>query len=232
MRFNLYELIGVILGDGSITILPNKGIYRLEISGNAEDGEEYFLKISNFIFGLSGKRPKIRIRNERLGKSLRLTINSKKFIFYLVDKLKIPYRNKTFESHVPDQFLKWLYCKHIIRGLFETDGSIYFSRIKKSKFPKYPRIEIKTSSKKLTEQIYLLLKQKAFKVRIRTCKSDKTIGIYVSGKAMIEKWVKEIGFGSKRNESKYLFWKKTGYYIPYMTYKERISHLSGGGQAV
>ena len=42
---------------------------------------------------------------------------------------------------------------------------------------------------------------------------------------MLEKWIKEIGFSSKKNITKYLLWKKLGYYIPKSTLKERESLL-------
>lgn len=227
---NLYELIGIILGDGYILYNTKKSRYRFEIYGNAEEDKFYLQQISKFIKSL-GFESKLFVKFEKLGKCLRLTVNKKAFVEYVIKNLKIPYKNKTFEGFIPDEFVDWKLSKHIIRGLLETDGSIYFSRITPKKRPTYPRLEIKTSSKKLSEQIFRILQRKAFKVRIRTCKSDKTYGIYLSGPIMLEKWKKEIGFSSIKNTTKYLFWKKYKYYIPYLKLSKRIKLLNAEAQA-
>lgn len=223
-KLNFYELVGIILGDGCIYNYPTKGIYGLEISGNAEEDHEYFLKISSFIENLIGKKPRIVTKIEKLGKSLRLVVYSKKFAEYLINDIGITCQNKTFEGAIPRRFLDWKYIRHIIRGLFETDGSLYFSKVKG--VSRYPRVEIKTSSKILANQIIDILEQKSFKPHKRTNTSDSTIGIYVSGPIMLEKWVQEIGFGSNKNLSKYLVWKKLGYYIPKTSLNERINILN------
>jgi len=222
-KLNFYELVGIILGDGCIYHYPKKGIYGLEISGNAEEDGEYFLKISSFIEKLIGKKPRITTKIQKLGKSLKLVVYSKKFAEYLANDVGITYKNKTFEGTIPKDFLDWKYSKHVIRGLFETDGSLYFSKIKR--VPCYPRVEIKTSSKELANQIKDILEQKNFKPHTRTNKVDKTIGVYISGQAMLEKWINEIGFGSNKNLSKYLVWKKLGYYIPRTSFRNRIDIL-------
>ena len=99
---------------------------------------------------------------------------------------------------------------------------IYFSKRKiVGKFPTYPRIEIKTSSKGLVKQLILLLNNRGFLVQTLESKSDYSTKVYLSGEVMLEKWKTEVGFGSERNLSKYLFWKKFGYYIPRSTPEQR-----------
>ena len=85
-------------------------------------------------------------------------------------------------------------------------------------------MEIKTVSEKLAEQIFLLLQQNGFLVRLR--KTQSTYCIYLSGVAMLQKWIKEIGFTNERTKTRYSFWKKYGYYIPNMKQQERIKKLN------
>ena len=229
-KLNFYELIGIILGDGCIYHYPTKGIYGLEISGNAEEDREYFLNISDFIENLIGKKPVISVRNHKLGKSLKLVVYSKKFAEHLINDVGITCKNKTFEAVIPDKLLDWKYSKHIIRGLFETDGSLYFLKV--NGILAYPRVEIKTSSKVIAGQITKILEQKSFKPHTRTNNSDSTIGIYVSGPLMLERWVQEIGFGSNKSLSKYLVWKKLGYYIPRISFNDRIILLKHDGRFI
>lgn len=231
-KMNFYELIGVILGDGCIKYYPSKRVYTLDITGDAKDDQEYFNKISELLVGVTNKTSRIFVKKEKLGHSLRLQLHSKKFLEFLLDDVGITNKKKSFNAEIPSKYMGWKYSKHILRGIFETDDSLYFSKSKKIKYPSYPRIEIKTSSKKLASQIFTLLKQKAFKVQTRPSSGDKTIRVYVSGEAMLEKWLKDIGFSSMKKYSKYLFWKKFGYYIPRTPYKKRLSLIGEHGQVV
>lgn len=218
---NLYEFIGYHLGDGYILYNPSKNQYNLEITGNANEQKEYFKKLARFIECKIGKTPKIFVKKEKLGQSLKLKISHKEFISYLVLELNICHKDKSFNADIPENLLSWQYSKHIIRGFFEADGSLFFSKSKNGPFPTYPRIEMKTSSKKLSNQICYLLKRKDFKVNTTSSKYDKTLRIYLSGEKMLCKWVAEIGFSDPKTISKYQFWKNFGFYIPKISYKTR-----------
>src|SRR3989344_2218957 len=223
---DVLELIGVIIGDGSILYGYRNEHYRMEISGNAEEDQSYFLRLQKIIKNNFNKDVKIIERNHKKGKSLSLYINNREFVKILVKKFQIMSSPKTFTIKIPNKFLNWKLSKHIIRGIFESDGSLYFSRSKiTTKLKTYPRIEIKTCSKNLVNQLVELLKNNNFKVQTLSSKSDKCTKVYLSGENMLEKWVKEIGFSSKKNITKYLLWKKLGYYIPKSTLKERESLL-------
>lgn len=223
---NFYEFIGAFIGDGSIIYNPPR-TYRVEFAGNAKEQKDYFLKISNLLYKLTKKRPLTRIKKEKLGESLRLEFNNKKFVEYLINEIKIKFKNKSHNTEIPKQFLQWKYSKHIIRGIFETDGSLYFSKSKKFKYPTYPRIEIKTCSEKLLNQIKNILKQKDFKVTSNSVVSDTTIRLYLSGPMMLKKWVNEIGFSTEKNLTKYLLWRRLGYYKPKITLRSRLWLLKG-----
>lgn len=224
---DIMELMGVIIGDGSLLYNKNKRVYRLEIAGNATEDPRYFLKLSKAITKISNKKAKIRFRQHKKGKSITLYLDSKEFIEYLKEKFKLPSGKKTFTITIPEKFTPWKYSRHIIRGIFESDGSLYFSKSKtNSKYPTYPRIEIITSSKNLAKQLLKILKEKSFNVQILDPSPNKCIKVYISGELMLKKWLKEIGFSSPKNISKYNLWKQKGYYLPRTTLKERESLLN------
>jgi len=225
-RFNTLELVGVFLGDGSIIYNPPK-IYKFELNGNADDEQDYYSKISIFLKRKFDLNPKVYIKYEKLGKTLRLVVNNKNFVYFLIKNLKLNFRNKTFEGYIPEDFLKWNKSKHILRGLFETDGCLYFTRTKPTNLANYPRLEIKTSSKKLANQVVYLLKQRKFRVNTRTSKGDKTIGIYLSGNKMVEKWINEIGFSKLKTITKHQIYKRLGYYLPRSSLSKRLNILKG-----
>ena len=68
-------------------------------------------------------------------------------------------------------------------------------------------------------------------MNIRTSKGDKTIGVYLSGDKMLDKWIKEIGFSKLKTVTKRQIYKRKGYYLPKSSLLERLDILSGGGQA-
>ena len=53
----------------------------------------------------------------------------------------------------------------------------------------------------------------------------KTIGIYISGKNSLDKWIKEVGFNSLKNNTKYQLWDLINHYIPRVFIQERIDLL-------
>ncbi|HLC85773.1 MAG TPA: LAGLIDADG family homing endonuclease [Candidatus Nanoarchaeia archaeon] len=96
----------------------------------------------------------------------------------------------------------------VIRGIFDTDGTIYLE----PKYEKlYPRIEIGTISKSLGEQLFCLIN----KLDIRTTKHIEIPGgnrhrvykISVRGNEMLDKWMKEIDPHNPKH------WKKYQYFI-------------------
>ncbi len=208
---NIYELIGIIIGDGHIGYNKKARRYWFEICGDVKD-RKYFDQISDFLFSFSKKRPLIRVKKEKLGKSLRLEFNNKDFFNFLTKNLKLPLGNKTFSIKIPNKFTKWKYSKYILKGIFDTDGSIYFSYSKKSKYPTYPRLEIKTSSNNLAHQIVNILKIRGFKVNLMHSKTDKTNRICLNGSVMIHKWFRDISSSNLLKLRRYILWKKKGYF--------------------
>ena len=145
---------------------------------------------------------------------------NKQFLEHLMSD-GLHFKDKTNCAYLPNKFLAWKCMKHILRGFFETDGCLFFAKIN-SKHT-YPRIELKTNSQKLASQFFNALFSAGFKVRLR--KTGKACIVYLSGKEQLEKWIKEIGFSSLKNISKYLLWKKLTFYIPSISTSERFEIL-------
>jgi DNA-binding HxlR family transcriptional regulator len=226
---NLMELFGVILGDGCLVYKAGKKkkVHFLGIAGNADDEQDYFAEIKRFLENLTSRHVSVRVRYHPQGKSLQLQLSSKSFLEFLMRKFKI-HPPKTFNASIPRKYLGWKHSKHIIRGIFETDGSLFFSRLHRGGPRCYPRLEIKTSSPILAEQIVSILREQGFLARIINPRKDPTYRIYLSGYAMLHKWTREIGFSSQKNTTKVLFWKRFGYYIPKISLVERQRSLARG----
>lgn len=224
---NIYELIGFIIGDGNIYYNRERGVYRLELAGNAEEDYDYFEQIMSFLIEYTGKKPIMFVRKEKFGKSLRIQFNNKDFVDKLV-LMGLPIGKKTFDIIIPENFIKdeeimW----SVLRGLFEADGCLYFSKSKKHDYPTYPRLEIKSSSVHLVEQVCSFFRKEGFVVYVKKPKSDKTFAILLSGEMMLNKWIEKVGLVSLKNKTKYDLWKSKGFYIPNTALKDRLEICAG-----
>jgi hypothetical protein len=94
----------------------------------------------------------------------------------------------------------WELVKWTVRGIMDTDGTLFFSKKTYSE-PIYPTIELRTCSKKLANQVEKLLSQQNFRARLR---GNENEGFHVAlyGTAMLRKWAVEIGFSNSKHANK------------------------------
>ncbi len=193
----LCELIGITIGDGNI-YFRNGSKYVLMITGNPKTDMKYFDHISNIIFHVAKKRPQIKTYSG----GLRLRLHSKTLITSLIDEIGLPVgEGKCFTIRIPTMFLKnWKKLKYIIRGIADTDGSIFTSQ--KAGSPNYPSLEITTTSQNLALQLTEVLTARGYRIRTRHYidkrYGTKTYKIALYGMKMIKKWLSDIGFSNPR----------------------------------
>ena len=111
---------------------------------------------------------------------------------------------KSLSVEIPRLIIEkgWDYSRWTIRGIMNTDGTLFFSK-KTYKQPIYPTLEIRTHSIRLASQITKILGRNGFRARLR---GNEKRGYHVAlyGKKMLEKWIEEIGFSNKRHSDKLL----------------------------
>ncbi len=123
---------------------------------------------------------------------------------------------------------------HFLRGLFDTDGCLKFSKQTRS-YSYYPRIRFALMASPLAHELHSLLKRKGF-AAIKDVrpnhgyKTTKDIVTYeISGKAALEKWMRLIKPANPVQIAKYSYWKKFGRHVPHMTFSERLVLIGPGG---
>jgi hypothetical protein len=120
LNSNIAELVGIILGDGSL----DKS--QLRIFGNVEEIEYYTKFIQQLIYSIFKVKTKISYRKET--KAIVINVSSVLITDYLVS-LELKRGNKIKNKvKIP----KWIldnknYLESCIRGLFDTDGSFFSS---------------------------------------------------------------------------------------------------------
>lgn len=155
---NYAELIGATMGDGNIYRKNRK--YRIGFTGNIGTDKDYFAYLKDLILIEWNKDAKIKICSG----GLRIVINSKEVCNFLINEIGIPFgEGKCEKIFIPKIITKdWDLTKRTIRGLFDTDGTVFVS--KKPRIEKYPSIELATTSRILAEQVKEILEKKKFRV--------------------------------------------------------------------
>ncbi len=219
---NLVELIGIIIGDGYVHKTSNK----LIISGSLEDGMYYKYYVAKLLKNIFEITPKLYFQKNK--HACYISLESKEAISKL---LGVGFSRGQKNYKIPKKLMKKSAFKLILRGVFDTDGSLKFSKQTKS-VNYYPRIQIALSPSEFSEFISVMLTNLGFQYGKWTednsrgfNKKGKLTYYHISGKENLEKWMKEIGSSNPVHLTKYLFWKKKGYYKPKMKLKERIKLL-------
>jgi hypothetical protein len=199
ISYELCEFIGALIGDGNLWTDGSR--YRIELTGDPILDERYLMYLSDLAFKVFGKKPyALKVRE----KGIRFRLQDKQ-AFELLTKLGMPVgEGKARHIYIPNTIEKkgWHYIKWVLRGIVDTDGTLFFSK-KTYKEIVYPTIEIRTYSRRLGIQIDRLLKQKGFRSRLRGSRSRGFhVGLY--GSNMLYKWINEIGFSNERHINKYL----------------------------
>ena len=146
----LAEFVGIIAGDGHLCPVN----YEISVAGHPETEREYIQQYVKQLFeGLFGIKPKVEIRSG----AVRCRVYSKLIMKFLRDKFNLPLGRKTRKLTIPTIFFnnKRL-LKGFIRGLFDTDGSIY------THHGNDLMLEISSSSSKFRKDIKRALQQLGF----------------------------------------------------------------------
>ncbi len=147
------EFIGIMMGDGSMST------YHIGITLNASDDAEYALFVVQFIENLFGVRPNIYKRKDK--NAVVITVTRKLLVEYL-HSLGLPIGNKIKQNlNIPLWILKNpTYAKACVRGLMDTDGSV-FTHIYTSKEKKYSykKVSFTSASPALLTSVHSILSQ-------------------------------------------------------------------------
>lgn len=203
----LCEFYGILIGDGCISryVSQDKTHFEIRIEGNALTDYAYYVKnLRSIILEILGKSPKIYFRKDCNGISV--SFHAKDFAIFLNENLGFPFGKKK-QISIHNSLLKdQKKMIAIIRGIFDTDGSLYFTKNDYFKKRSYPIIEIVSISRILLEQMSAFLASEGFVVK--TGHGGNSIKLH--GKKNLKMWMDFIGTSHIDKLSKFLFWQKYG----------------------
>lgn len=222
----LSEEIGIFIGDGYLSKYSNH--HEFGICGNLVDDYKYmvgFVKpLMKKLFNSSGS-----LIISQAQHTIGIRFWSKAVFLFHSKVLGLPIGRKRDSLEIPKKVLYSL--RHVllscIRGIADTDATLTFKR-KHKRVPYYPSIKIELASKRVIEQIAQTLRHD-FKIFTLYDAEDKrgyiSHRIELNGAENLEKWIKLIGFRNPKHLSKYVFWRKYGFYSPSLT-NERLRILA------
>ncbi len=187
------EMIGAIIGDGHIS----KSGKSIELIGHPVEDKDYLHLIGSFgtqIFG-------IKFKEYERERAVRIIFNSTLMQNYFVE-IGLPRGKKSEIVKIPNVYLKSPYLKNVIRGIFDTDGYLFFDKRKVYVKP-YPRLGFHIKSKKLGEQLKEILDQMGFETYYRITKKHAYV-IEIYGHQQLQKWLNTIGSLNNKHLSKCL----------------------------
>lgn len=217
---------GVHLGDGSLIVDKNHRTYRIEYSGDTENDKHFYTKILPEILKKLYKCcPKIYLKSKE--RTLFVVINSKKVVRQKIN-LGLPVGNKRSLKEIPECIREnKKLVTHFIRGLADADFSLTFKKNRKGIY-KEPRIEYFTNNQILANFVFSSLKELGFRCSLESAmRKDKfeEYRIRIYGKKHLDLWMRKIGFFNLKHLVKVIFYRKYGYYIPFITTSQRLELL-------
>src|SRR3989338_2002203 len=208
LDWKLAELYGIILGDCYV----HKNGYSIIIVSNSE--EEFYLKnrVMPFFETIFSKKPYFALRKDR--NACYIQVNSKAIVNQFTDMFTMSKGEKS-KCRVSKQIMKNRHLmSHFIRGLFDTDGCIKFSK-QARQFNYYPRIQFYFKNGPLTNDLKSIIKNLGFNF---SGYIDKRFGglyvIQISGSENLNKWMNKIGSANPVHITKMLQWKNDGVVKP------------------
>lgn len=193
------ELVGILLGDGSIGIYKSwpegreKTQYRIKVTLNSEKDFQYAKHVAALFLSVFHKMPIIRKRKAE--KALDIYILGKQSVYFLL-RQGLALSPKWGRAIVPERFLRPPLDKLVLRGYMDTDGCVCAVN---NNGIRYPRIEMKISPAPMQHQLIGILRRNGFVPQINRIERGK-VRIALSGLKNLALWEKEIGFSNERNK--------------------------------
>ncbi|MCI0503882.1 hypothetical protein L0Y65_04170 [Candidatus Micrarchaeota archaeon] len=198
MERELAELVGILLGDGSLGIYksrPNgktKLQHRIKISLNSEKDAEYANYISSLFAVIFHKRPTLRKRKE--SNTLDLYLLGREHLEFLVSE-GLVLAPKWQRAVIPARFLAPPLDLLVLRGYMDTDGCI--AAVNNNGI-RYPRIEMKISPAPMQGQLMGIMGRNGFRPQINRLERGK-VRVVLAGNENLARWNATVGFSNERN---------------------------------
>ncbi|PLW80185.1 hypothetical protein C0585_03465 [Candidatus Woesearchaeota archaeon] len=227
------QFLGWHLGDGCISITKKYSQYSL--TGDITEELLFYKCVILPCFKIIFPRfiSEIKFKKYESSSVCGIYIFDKNFVNYLQDNFGLVNGKKT-DIKVPKFIQTYEQKKYFLRGLFDTDGSIYFckSNYKTKKvslfsiFHYKPKIKFACISEILIFEVHMFLNELGIRNRIQKPiqqrKNEFTMhSVIIDTNKGINDYLKKIGFSNPKHLTKVSIWEKFGFCPPKTTFHER-----------
>lgn len=148
---DLAEFVGIMLGDGSVTK------YQIKITLNKINDKRYSFFVIKLIKKLFGVVPTCVLSKKN--NALNISVSRRDLVVFCTEKLGLPVGNKIqHRINIPRWILtNKIFLARCIRGLVDTDGSVFWERHKGSTLYAYPRLNFTSASPPLVQSVFIAL---------------------------------------------------------------------------
>ena len=186
------EFIGIMLGDGSIGIYDTRAgnkikkhhVVKITLDSRNKQYIEY---VSNLMKEVLNVEPKLHFKKKE--NAVDICTFRKDKVSYVLNEIGLKLSPKWNRMEIPRKFMKNRFYSHILRGLFDTDGSV---TIFNNNGIIYPRIEIKICPSPAQKQFVEIIDSLAFNYKVQNLDKGK-IRIRISGKSELKRWFNIVG---------------------------------------
>ncbi len=197
------EFYGILLGDGWISNYKyrNKRFWLIGISGHLKLDKNFFLYCKKNIKELFKRKVFFKIRPNF--NSIEINFSHKMLLKFLNKELKFPI-GKKIDLEINEKILDLGFdsLRHVIRGIFDTDGCFYLDKTPAGH--PYPCISIEMKAPILIKQLYDMLINQGFKVTYKEFNKHKEgqSKITLKGSKQLNKWMNKIGSSNPKHLNK------------------------------
>jgi hypothetical protein len=239
IKVTIPEFLGWYVGDGCISV---GRYYEFTLTGDIIEEFEFYKKTVipsfNKLFFNELCKP-VTLKEYKSNSVCGIYLFDKKFVNLIIKKFKLN-PGKKINISVPFIIKTKKDKIEFIRGLFDTDGSIYFGKSyfkpKKISFCyKYhykPKIKISLISKKIIETVHIFLEELNIKSKLQKPYQNKIneniiYSLVLDTDEAIFRYLNKIGFRNPKHLTKIQVWKRYGFCPPYTTIKQRNDIIIG-----
>jgi hypothetical protein len=195
---SFFEFYGILMGDGCISQYKDSaGVSRcdLVITGDKRFEVSYFSYIKSMLKDKFNIHAYVyQYRNEN---TIRLFVRSKPFSRCFLN-LGFPCGNKYRTLMIPPPFVSfgWGKLKYLIRGLFDTDGSIFAKRNERYR---YPYISLSSKNPDLLIELRSILRRRGYPFYINGQ------NLVMKGLSNAARWMDDVGTSNQKHSFKYRY---------------------------
>lgn len=189
---NIAEFIGVMLGDGSIGVYNTKAgnkikkhpVVKVTLDSRNKEYTDYVFNLMKEVLNVEP-----RVYFKKTENTVDICTFKKDRLDFVINKIGLKLSPKWDNMEIPKKYFQEKFYQFILRGLFDTDGSV---TVFHNNGVRYPRIEIKICPSPAQNQIKEILNSLKFRYKIQNLDKGE-IRIRISGVNELKRWFEIVG---------------------------------------